>query len=227
LLLRSSRTAAGQVSPVFPAWTATVYCTFDVHGLSNGTTINVLWRRAGRDVARNAFVVAQGTRTISTELASDDPLEPGSYDVEVRVGDRTEARTTFRIAGDERAQLEAIVETQISSIPRVFNLTLSTEECVAAPAPRSQAVTTFRQGIDAVHLCLEYENIGRGSQLVVRWFRGTTEGDPIATTTYRPSDSGELSALYAEDNGVPSGTYHVVITLDGNEVARTRFVVRP
>ena len=223
LLLRSSRAAAGQRSPLFPEWTTTVYCSFDVRGLRNGTKVSVHWRRGGRELTRNDFVIAQGTRNLSTQLASDGPLSPGTYEVEVRVSDRPEATTTFRIAGEEQAE----PQTQTSTEPRVSGLALSTEECDGEPSSRPRAVTTFRRGVHTVFLCLQYENIRRGQRLEVSWYLGRSSTDPLAATTYNPTGDGELSALYTEDSGIPEGSYHVVVTLDGHEAARVRFVVRP
>lgn len=221
MLFRASRTASGQRSPVFPEWTNAVYLSFDVRGLRNGTKVSVHWHRSGRELARNDFVTTQRTRQLSTELVSDDPLGSGTYQVEVRVNGRPAATTTFRIAGEDQVEPQPRTSTE----SRVFDLTLDTEACVAEPSSGSQA-TTFRRGTRTVHLCLGFENLRRGQRLEVQWFRGNTGGDPIAATRYTPTGDGELSALYTEDGGIPSGTYSVVVTLNGREVAQARFVVQ-
>ena len=210
LRFHSTRTAPGLISPLLPENTSSVHCSFNVSGQRPGTKIAVHWRRAGQTLARNNLVTARNTRTLSAQLASDSPLGPGTYEVDVRIGGRVEASGRFRIAGD------AAPERPTSQEPRIFDVTLaaSNEECIPEPTPRPRPLTTFNAGVSAVQVCLQYENIRQGQRLEVRWFRSSSSSQPLAVTTYSPTGDGELSASYSHDGGIPSGSYHVAVTLD-------------
>jgi hypothetical protein len=221
---RSSPAEPWLMMPLFSDTTTTVSCGFDVRGLAPGTKISVDWRRAGQVLATTELVTSRDTRALSADLVVESPLAAGTYEVEIRVGGHVEATSTFRVAGVDAATLPP----PRPATPRVFDLTLSADECVPAPsAPRAAAPPTFSGGVAAVQLCLQYENIPEGQRLVVRWYLSSSR-QPLSETTYQPSGSGELSDAYAYSEGpIPPGAYHATVLLGAREVGRARFVIQP
>jgi hypothetical protein len=223
VLFRSSPAEAWLMTPLFGDSTTTVSCSFDVRGMAPGTAISVDWRRGGQVLATTELSTSRDTRRMSADLVLEAPLASGAYDVEIRVGGRTAATSSFRIAGGEGPAEPAPRPTA----PRVLAVTLSVDECVPDPSARGGAAPTFSGGVSAVQLCLQYENIAAGQRLVVRWYLSSSPSRPLAEATYTPTGDGELSDHYAYSEPIPPGAYHVVVTLGGREVTRQRFVVAP
>lgn len=219
---RSSPAEPWLMMPLFSDTTTTVSCGFDVRGLAPGTKILVDWRRAGQVMATTELVTTRDTRALSADLVVETPLAAGTYEVQIRVGDRVEATSTFRVAGvDTSAQ-----PPPRPAAPRVFDVTVSVDDCAPSPAAAGGAVPTFSGGVASVQLCLQYENIPEGQRLVVRWYQGTARSRPLAENTYEPSGSGELSDAFVYSEAIPPGSYNVVVLLGNREVGRARFVVQ-
>lgn len=220
---RTSPAEPWLMMPLFSDTTTTVSCGFDVRGLPPGTKISVDWRRAGQVLATTELVTSRDTRALSADLVVETPLAAGTYEVEVRVGGRVEATSTFRVAGVDAATLPP----PRPATPRVFDLTVSVDECVPSPAGARGAAPTFSGGVTAVQLCLAYENLPEGQRLLVRWYLSSSR-QPLSETTYQPSGSGELSDAYAYSEGpIPPGAYHATVLLGTREVGRVRFVIQP
>jgi len=223
LRFRASPGGPWVMSPVLPVDTASVSCRFGVHGLAPGTEVVVIWRRGTGELVRTEHLVDRDTRTLSSRVDSEGPLGSGSYEVEVRVADRRQASSTFRIAGEDAPEPEPVGRQE----PRVFDLTLASEACVAAPSPARRPVPRFAPGLTTVHLCLKFEGIRPGQRLEVRWYRRSSASTPLAVTTFTPDGSGQLSAAYSGEEPLPAGAYEVVLFLGNRRLGRQRFVVLP
>ena len=222
-VVRFARSPAGpfRMSPVLPEATAAVYCSFDVAGLAPGTRVSVVWRRAGRELARTGHEATRHTRNLASELVSDEPLGSGSYEVEVLVDGRTEATTSFRIAGSDRPEPAASAPGR----PRVVALSLSASDCVPEGPARPATPVRFALGVGTIRLCLEFEDVPEGQTMEVRWYRSAVPRAPLAVTTHRPEGGGELTASFTDTGLLRPGAHHVAVHLEGRELARARFLI--
>lgn len=229
LLIRPSRNSPGQRSPYFREGRSTVYCSFDVNGLAANTQVTVHWRVGNREIARNDLVTTRGTRTMAADLSSDAPLPTGTYEVEVRVGQSSAARTTFRILADTNqppAEAEPPQGTPDDG-PSVAALTLTTDdECIPSEL-RRRSIISFPRSTETLAFCFDFAGLEQGSALQVRWLRGTgPRAERLANTTYSPDGDGDLSANFTHNGPIPPGQYAVVVILDGRELNRLRFLIR-
>jgi hypothetical protein len=174
------------------------------------------------ELTTSEFNAVEGTSSLSSRLESDTPLDAGDYRAEVWIDDVPEGRIAFSIEASNRPQ-----PTRAPARPRISDLVVTTRECIEASPTHASDPLSFDGFVDAVSLCLEYEDMSPSRPLEIRWYDDASPRRPMTVSTFAPDGSGELEASYLSDGPMAPGSYHVVVALGNRAIDRAEFVVEP
>ena len=203
---------------VFPAGTTGIWCGFEAANIKQGSLITLTWLQDGVELSTSTFGDVAGQHSLSTHLESDAPLPAAGYNAVVKIDGAWAAQIAFYIEGE--------IETEQPGEPRVHDIVIRDDVCPETWQANGNGQTRLGQGTEAVHLCLEFDDMPDGSELEVRWFRNSSPREPLAVTAFNPAGSGALTAMYVPPEiSVPNGGYHVAVQLGRQRLARVNFIV--
>lgn len=215
---------AGRAVAQLPAGVRGVVCSFALRTVPRGTAISIRWLRDGEEVLTTDFAETTGNSTLSSHLEAEEGLPAGAYEVEVLVDGGSAGRGSFEVAAAEEAPREPS-----STRPSWTGVTISESLCDGAQASSASAPgdrPRFTADVGEIFLCLQYEGMGEGRRMDVRWYRGAARV-PMAVTRLEPAGGGELSASYLPQGPMEPGAYHVIVALDRRAVHRVDFTIEP
>lgn len=177
---------------------------FIYRDLADGLDWVAIWYLNNLEVARETNTWSAGaTGSTTTSIRSDEGLPPGSYRLEIYIGDRLSATSDFTIAG-----------AQQGAFPEIFR----DIRFVTAPSPAEAAAavasSNFPNTITDLYVLFSWQQIAPGTLWTVRWLVDR-EIFFEQTAPWSSAESGDNFLLnVSHPNGIPDGTYRLELLLN-------------
>ena len=187
---------------------------FIYRNLENGQEWTTIWYLDGNEIPNsrqtNTWVDGAGG-VATTNIRSDSGLPPGSYRLELYIGDRLAATSDFTIAG-----------AQQGAFPEVFRNVHFTAANSAQEALNSAPISSFPSGIENFYMSFDWQQIATNTQWTIRW---SVDNEIFyeQTVPWSNAESGDgflvrLNGL----NNIPDGSYKVDLLLNNVLLASTQ-----
>ena len=204
--------ALGNIASAFEPKEKVIYFVGKIRNVPGLARIEVHWFR---DAVSEPLLVSdvEGSETFSFIADFSPPREgfiPGSYTARVVVNDRDIGGASFTILGKD----------PLTQGPKVRKLRVS-EKITKNHKPKNPK-KKFRSKIATLHATFEVKNIVGGAFATVLWMRNE---NLFSEQNLELSSNGSFGADIRSPDGLPDGSYTVMVSLDGEPMAKTDFVV--
>jgi hypothetical protein len=204
--------ATGPIATEFAPDDKLIYLVGKLKRVPTQARIEVRWFR---DADPKPVLVSQvhGSDTFSF-VASLRPVSrvfiSGPYSARIFVDDREVGGAPFTILGTPPS----------ASGPKASGLAVSAK--VGARMKPKRPGSTFPSGIGELYATFDVDAAAEGSSATVQWVRN---GEVFHEENVDVAPKGRFGVQVTAPDGLPDGSYTVVVSLDGAEPAETGFVV--
>lgn len=177
---------------------------FIYRDLVDGADWVAIWYLNGLEVARETNTWSGGASgSTTTSIRSDDGLPPGSYRLELYIGDRLAATSDFTIAG-----------AQQGAFPQIFRNTRFVSAASPQEAAAAAASSNFPNTITNLYALFDWQQIAPGTLWTLRWLVDR-EVFYEQTVPWSNTESGAgFLVAVSRPNGILDGTYRLELLLN-------------
>lgn len=177
---------------------------FIYRDLADGADWVAIWYLNGLEVVRETNTWSGGASgSTTTSIRSDEGLPPGSYRLELYIGDRLAATSDFTIAG-----------AQQGAFPQIFRNTRFVSAASPQEAATAVASSNFPNTITNLYALFDWQQIAPGTLWTLRWLVDR-EVFYEQTVPWSDTESGAgFLVAVSQPNGIPDGTYRLELLLN-------------
>ncbi len=190
---------------------STATAKFIYRNMAAGTDWTALWYYEGNVVSRDTLTwtdAESGAKT--TSVQDPNGLLPGTYRLELYIGDRLAATSDFTLAG-----------AQQGAYAQIFANTRFTTADSDQAAQQAAPITSFSTATGAIYGLFDWEQIAPGTLWTMRW----SVDDEVfyeQTQPWNGSESGKNFLIrLTTPGGVPDGTYKMELLIGKLSFATT------
>jgi len=189
--------------------TRAVHCAILVKQAPTGTQVGVRWSKGDHQLHETDLGQVEGRRLrLWASLETVQNLPAGQYSVQILVNGAPVRTRHFRIGGPRRVRHQP---------PSVSALRLTRSVHPRTRQPRGEAITDFDGEVEELYLTIRYVGMTNDPPIEVRWYQDTHPDQPMVSSAFPVSGTGNLAASFSPDGPMPAGAYRVDV-LRGEEV---------
>ncbi len=187
---------------------------FLFRNMENGQEWTTIWYRDGQEIpaARQTNTWNEGASgSTTTSIRSETGLPPGSYRLELYIGNGLAATSDFTIAGAAQGAFPEIFKNE-----RFVTANTSDEALTAAP------LTNFPGSVLDLYMLFDWQQIAPGTLWTMRW---TVDNEIFyeRTAPWNTLESGQnLLIRLSAPGGVPDGTYRMDLLVNNVQLRSAR-----
>ena len=197
---------------LLPSGMTSVYAFFDYAGLHDGLAWRRVWTYEGERVATGIDTWDWGDRGSAwVSITTDEPLEPGTYRLELFVEGALVAAANFAVAG---------TQTQEAIGPITFASAMDARGNPVNPG------TVFPTGLAELHFLCTYAGMRDGMDFAQKWYLDGEQVTSFELAWASGADGVFHDSIYrSSGDPLPDGEYALELYVEGQLVQRSTAVV--